>query len=315
MKRAHFYYLAIILLLSFLAKSQDTLYFQSKNKLNVQLLEINPDNLKYKRSDNLNGPIYTISKSEISHIVYKNGVKESFEPKLPEKENEKAADKAEDFFAGDKADTIFFHSGKKTVAKILIISTNDVKYKLFDFQDGPTYTAGKNELKGIHKGNGQYTKFEEEIKETDNKSEQTKNNESNSYDNSRNNNQNNDYSKYSEFTGYSYGFNQRLYDKGKEDARRYYRHNGGSIGVGCAAAGCGPVIGLIPAVIVTDNDPKDINLGIPASAYSTHVDYLKGYREEAARMKKKRVWRGYGIGACVLPILYIIIIIASVGLI
>jgi len=303
-------------------RGQDTLYFNSKNKLTVQLLEINPENLKYKRSDNLTGPIYTINKSEISHVVYKNGVKESFETKLPEKpketETSKSEDgkgKTEDFFAGDKADTIYFLSGKRTAAKILIISTNDVKYKLFDFQDGPTYTAGKSELKGIHKGNGQYVKIEEEIREPDNKSPQTKADEGSSYDHSRDHDQKNDYSQYSAFTGYSYGFNQRLYDKGKADAKRFYRHNGGAIGVGCAAAGCGPVIGLIPAVIVTDNDPKDINLGIPASAYSTHVDYLKGYREEAARMKKKRVWRGYGIGACVLPLIYIIAIIAMAGVI
>lgn len=290
-----------------ISKAQDTLYFQSKNKLNIQLLEVNPETLKYKRTDNLSGPIYTISKSEISYVVYKNGVKESFETKtLAVKEkSDSISEKKEDFFAGDKADTVLFLSGKKTVAKILIISKTDVKYKLFDFQDGPTYTAGKNELKGIQKANGQFVKFDDNIAEQDNKTQHTKADEGSSYDHSRDQNKASDYSQYSAYTGYSYGFNQRLYDKGKSDARRYYKHKGGAVGVGCAAAGCGPVIGLIPAVIVTDNDPKDINLGIPASAYSTHQDYLKGYHEEAKRMKKKRVWTGYGIGAGIMTVLYV----------
>lgn len=250
-------------------------------------MEINPDNLKYKRYDNLNGPIYTVSKSEIIKIVFPNGVTEQINPnegltKEDDKNNE------EDFFSGDAADTLFFTSGKKTVVKILMNSTTEIKYKLWDFQDGPTYQVGKNELNSIHTGKGKIISMAQETKKEEIKS------------------QPDEYAKYTAFTGYSYAFNQRLYDKGKIDARRYYRHNGGAVGVGCAAAGCGPLIGIIPAVIVADNEPKEINLRIPPSEYSTHHDYLTGYKEEAKRIKKKKVWTGYGIGSGVLAALTIV---------
>jgi hypothetical protein len=272
--------------------AQDTLYFNSKNKLEIKLLEVNPDNIKYKKTANLNGPTYTISKSEVEFIVFENGSKEIFTVKNTANLKSDSIATDDNFFDGDIPDTLYFKSGKKTIAKILIINSNEIRYKLFDFQDGPTYQANKSELKSLTRGNGKVLKFEDELVNVEKKTTQNSN-----QNNNQTNTTSNDYSKYTSYNGYSYSFNQQLYEKGKQDARRFYKHKGGSIGVGCAAAGCGPVLGLIPALIVADNEPKSVNLNIPPSQYSTHTDYLKGYREEAMRMKKKRVWNGYGIGA------------------
>jgi hypothetical protein len=80
-------FFAFFLFLSPLLKAQDTLVKRNGEKLIVKLLEVNPNDLKYKRFDYQDGPVFTVSKAELSYIVYANGVKESYEnfvaPVLP----------------------------------------------------------------------------------------------------------------------------------------------------------------------------------------------------------------------------------------
>ena len=53
---------------------QDSIKFINKETLPVKLIEIGINDLKYIRLDNLNGPKYTVSKSEISYIKYETGI-------------------------------------------------------------------------------------------------------------------------------------------------------------------------------------------------------------------------------------------------
>ncbi len=64
-------------------KAQDTIVKRSGEKVVVKLMEVNSDNVKFKRMDNLEGPLYTMTKQEISYISYANGTKESFENYVP----------------------------------------------------------------------------------------------------------------------------------------------------------------------------------------------------------------------------------------
>jgi hypothetical protein len=78
--------LLIFIFLCFLTpllKAQDTLVKRNGEKLLVKLLEVNPTELKYKRFDYQDGPVFTVSKSELSYIVYANGVRESYENWIP----------------------------------------------------------------------------------------------------------------------------------------------------------------------------------------------------------------------------------------
>ena len=78
------YSLIIFLLFSSLMiKAQDTIVKRSGEKVVVKLMEVNIDNVKFKRMDNLEGPLYTMTKQEISFILYANGTKESFENYFP----------------------------------------------------------------------------------------------------------------------------------------------------------------------------------------------------------------------------------------
>jgi hypothetical protein len=58
------------------AYSQDVLYTTAGNKLQAKVLEINLNDIKYKDFNNIEGPTYVISKTDIVLIQYSNGVTE-----------------------------------------------------------------------------------------------------------------------------------------------------------------------------------------------------------------------------------------------
>lgn len=60
--------------------SQDTIRFLNNTIKVVKVTEINVDDIKYKRFDNLDGPLYVSSKSEIESIKFSNGLVETFKP-------------------------------------------------------------------------------------------------------------------------------------------------------------------------------------------------------------------------------------------
>lgn len=60
-------------------------------------------------------------------------------------------------------DTIFKRNNDKIVAKVLEITPSEIKYKKFNFQDGPTYVDKKSEIQIIIYSNGMKEAFEQEI--------------------------------------------------------------------------------------------------------------------------------------------------------
>lgn len=67
-------------------RAQDTLVKRSGDKLVVELIEINPNNILYKRFDYPNGPVFSMVKVEIAEIIYHNGAREQLtNPLLVEK--------------------------------------------------------------------------------------------------------------------------------------------------------------------------------------------------------------------------------------
>ncbi|QDA60443.1 hypothetical protein [Hymenobacter jejuensis] len=71
---------ALLFLLTFLltapAWAQDVLTKQNGDELQVKVLEISPTEVKYKRTDNPDGPLISVRKSEVFMIRYANGTKE-----------------------------------------------------------------------------------------------------------------------------------------------------------------------------------------------------------------------------------------------
>jgi hypothetical protein len=67
-------------------------------------------------------------------------------------------------------DTIFKYNGDKVIAKITEINPTEIKYKKFDFQDGPTYVEKKSEIKMVILSSGLKEIFQSEEKKTTNSS-------------------------------------------------------------------------------------------------------------------------------------------------
>lgn len=69
--------LVITILYSY-AYSQDTIITVKGDKIISKVIEIGEQDIKYKKTDNLDGPNYTIAKREINKIVYQNGSEDFF---------------------------------------------------------------------------------------------------------------------------------------------------------------------------------------------------------------------------------------------
>ncbi|MBK6522125.1 MAG: hypothetical protein IPG08_07195 [Sphingobacteriaceae bacterium] len=61
----------------------DVITFKSGDKVTARVTEITDDKIKYKRCDNLDGPIFVVNKGTVQTIRYANGVVENIEAPQP----------------------------------------------------------------------------------------------------------------------------------------------------------------------------------------------------------------------------------------
>lgn len=174
-------------------------------------------------------------------------------------------------------DTIYTKQGTNIEAKVLEITSLDVKYKRFDNQSGPTYSIHKVDITKIRYENGIEDQFEVVDTETDYYNPEVKTE-----------------------TGPIVIAETPKIDyfwQGQQDAQKYYR--------GYRAAGTVTLIttflfipaGLIPAIGTSATTPKDINLNFPSSELMKNPDYRYAYTAKSKRMKQGKVWTNFGIGA------------------
>jgi len=69
------------LLLTITNTFADVIVTLDNKKIDCKVLEVNVETLKYKRSDNIEGPSYTILKKEVKSVTYSNGTTEFFNKK------------------------------------------------------------------------------------------------------------------------------------------------------------------------------------------------------------------------------------------
>jgi len=58
--------------------AQDTIYTKAGKTINAKVYEVTQNEIRYQSSSNLEGPMYTIDKNQVSSIEYKNGTKDAF---------------------------------------------------------------------------------------------------------------------------------------------------------------------------------------------------------------------------------------------
>src|SRR5947207_480696 len=60
--------------------AQDVIIKKNGDEIKSKILEVSGSEIKYKRSDNMDGPTYTIPKPEVFMVKYENGTKEIISP-------------------------------------------------------------------------------------------------------------------------------------------------------------------------------------------------------------------------------------------
>jgi hypothetical protein len=101
--------------------SQDIITKKTAEDIQTKIIEITTSEVKYKKFDNLDGPTFTLLKSEILMIRYENGSKDIF----TESQNLNKSDS--DMRMKGKQDATTFYKGKKsgagwTAATTIVIS-------------------------------------------------------------------------------------------------------------------------------------------------------------------------------------------------
>ncbi len=82
-------FILLLMLINLSAYSQDILIKKNGDDMKVKVVEITKDEIKYKKIENLDGPVYSILKNETFMIRYQNGTKETFiEPQNDKNVNE-----------------------------------------------------------------------------------------------------------------------------------------------------------------------------------------------------------------------------------
>ena len=104
---------------SSIIKAQDTLSMRSGENILVKVIEVGTSEVKYKKLDNLNGPVFSILKTDLLIIKYENGTKEDFSSiKKIEENNFSGIDP----YIQGKNDAQRYYKGDKTAGTIVLIS-------------------------------------------------------------------------------------------------------------------------------------------------------------------------------------------------
>jgi hypothetical protein len=74
MKKLFFFWISLVI--SITAHSQDIIIKKTGDEIKAKIVEIGINEIKYKRFDFQDGPVYTISKSDVVLIKYENGINE-----------------------------------------------------------------------------------------------------------------------------------------------------------------------------------------------------------------------------------------------
>ena len=161
-------------------------------------------------------------------------------------------------------DLIIKKTSEEIIAKVLEVTPTEIKYKKFDYQSGPIFTILKSEVLMIRYEKGPSDIFKES---------QT-------------------------FVVVSTVPTGNMSLMGREDATSNYKgKQSGSGWVGATTVLFSPLVGLIPAIACGSTEPADDNLNYKDATLMRDLTYNKAYREEAHKIKKKKIWTSYGIGS------------------
>lgn len=83
MKKTIFIFFFSLLFQFQLTIAQDIIFKRNGDEIKSKVSEVTATEIKFKKSDNLDGPMFTILKSEVMMIKYSNGTKDVFQLNEP----------------------------------------------------------------------------------------------------------------------------------------------------------------------------------------------------------------------------------------
>ncbi len=157
-------------------------------------------------------------------------------------------------------DTLSMRSGENILVKVIEVGTSEVKYKKLDNLNGPVFSILKTDLLIIKYENGTKEDFSS-IKKIEEK----------------------------------IVFVEDLFIQGQNDAKRFYKYN--KI-VGTMMVANLLVLPILPSlafsIAATSKIPKDKNLNYPSISLMQNEKYADSYRQEAKKIKNRKIWTSFG---------------------
>lgn len=222
--------ISVLILISFCSYAQDVLTTATE-ELKVKVLEITPTEVKYKRFDNLDGPLITVLKKDVAKLVYSNGI---------------------------------VQIDNQSIVK-------PVKTHKYKINEEGTIVLSEKKPENV---SPKPTSVEPKIIENNTTPTQQKPIINHGYDD--------------------------MYKQGVNDANIYYQnYKGAGTGTLVTSLLLGPVIGLIPAGICSGTKPSSSNLTFPDVQLTKNINYTNGYMNQAAKIKRKKVWMNFAIGSII----------------
>lgn len=174
-------------------------------------------------------------------------------------------------------DIITTTDGDKIHCKVERITKKKVKYRLIDGQDTSLHSYPKEDVYRIKYEDGEKIYMAENMVDDVN-----------------------DEGKWNK---------NAMKEQGVDDAgRQYHGYGGAKTGTAITAALTGPIIGLVPAIICSSTPPSEQSLGHPDRKLMKNDKYSEAYRNEAHRIKSRKVWNGYLVGVVIDIVLTILLI-------
>ena len=178
-------------------------------------------------------------------------------------------------------DTLSMRSGETILVKVIEVGTTEVKYKKIDNLNGPVFSLLKSDLFVIKYENGTKEDFSS-IKKIEEKVVGVEN----------------------------------MFVQGQNDAIIHYdgyKTAGTAVLLSTAFPGYGIFLGIPPALLTLDADPKDENLGYPNLNLMKNEEYAKGYKQKAKQIKRKKVISNYVSGLAIQAGIFVTAIIVVIS--
>jgi hypothetical protein len=152
-------------------------------------------------------------------------------------------------------------------AKVLEVTTSEIKFKKFENLDGPTFSLSKADVIMIRYENGTKDLFSD----------------------------------------FQTGSDDMAAKGVQDAKLNYKGQNSGATWTAVTAVVTSPVLALIPAIVCSSAEPKDENLNCKNLELMKNMNYNQAYTQQAHKIKRNKIWKNYGIGSGIWLVLIVLL--------